>query len=391
MRKFFVGCLPQFEEELAEELKEIWSFLLDLDGRPHAESLNIIEVVRGGIEIEAPLHLGLQINFFSKLAHRVLLRISEFRVRDFPKLFQELKRLKKDPFLQGLSFQYEVSAQSSRLNNEKRILAILEEVFGPSVEKSDQSLYLRMSEDICTLSLDSSGENLHKRTERTIQGEASLRETLAAFCVRKMVEGFHPLQLKQVTLIDPMAGTGTLLLEAVRLYQQTERQDFPFLKWSRTPALLKAQSFRQQLRSAPALFGRVRAADINDKVLAVAQKSLAREPVPSEVIKQDLFQAPAFLSVETPISHRWVICNPPYGERLRADFEISELLQQIQRVYAPERLGIVLSSFQLQKLRNRSQNSWILSEGLSLQNQWAFENGGLPVHFLLFSRSDLFS
>jgi putative N6-adenine-specific DNA methylase len=392
MRKFFVGCNIHFEEELAAELQEIWPFLIGLDARPHAEPLRIVEVVPGGVLLEAPLHLGLQINFFSKLANRILLRVKEARVRDFPKLFQMMKELRKDPFLQGLVLQAEVSAKESRLNNEKRIEEIFREIFGDHPE-AEQTLYIRMSQDLCSISLDCSGTHLHKRSQRTSQGEAPLRETLAAFVLRKMIGPRSAAELQDVTLIDPMCGTGTLLREGALLFQPSMRQDFSFLQWSQTPKLLKSEGLRGNYPRLPFLFRSLKAFDRDSDSVARAQASLSEipgqitggrenhpQPIHFTAQKEDLFQAnPHSRDSTGPV---WVISNPPYGERLKAEFTVPELITQISRIHNPDRLGLLMGENQARTLKQAQ-----LPASLKLQEQWPFQNGGLRVVFSIFEKT----
>lgn len=385
MKKFFIGCNLKFEDELEIELREVWPFLLDLDGRPHTQSLNILEKYPGGILIEAPLHLGLQINSFSRLANRVLLRLSEFKARDFPKLHQKITQLKKDAFLQGLQFQFKISASQSRLNNEKRIEQIFEEVFGPAKETYKDTLYVRMFDDLCTVSLDTTGEHLHFRSEKSELGKAPIRETIAAYCLRKMIEGFSRTHLEEITLIDPMMGTGTFLKEAHQLFRRSSRQDFAYLHWPQTPKLLKSESLAKNDLANTALFKAYQGCDRDAQVFKIAKEQLS-PMIPSENLRQqDLFKAE-----RAKILRSWVISNPPYGERLQVDFTPSQLFQKLIEVYDPEQMGLVLSENQFKELlRSYEQvqsTTRPAEERMHLKDNWAFNNGGLAVRFVLFSR-----
>lgn len=386
MKKFFVSCNLEFEDELEKELQEIWPFLLGLDGKPHSQSLNIIEKTRGGILLEADFHLGLQINFLSKLANRVLMRVSEFRVRDFPKLFSKVRDLKKDPLLVGFDhgFRFEVAASQSRLNNEKRILEILRENFTESDQDETQALFVRMHDDLCSISLDTSGEHLHKRSERWKAGEAPLRETLAAFCSRKLTEQLHFSELKDQILIDPMAGTGTLLLETSLLLQPSPRNDFPFLQWKSTPKIFKSPTFTKNYPSFPRLFGKVIAGDRDQEVLKLCESRLQAAGMEFQVHCQDFMEISAS---ELKKRRPFLILNPPYGERLSADFSASELLAQLKNVYDPQRIGVLFSENQARSVIKDLKTSKSLQEvaPLQLRSESHFKNGGIPVVFLVFS------
>ena len=121
IRQFYVIAQPGLEEALKQEILEIWPYLLESDARPNSRPVRFIQPEVGGWLIEAPLILGLQLNYFSHLASRVLLRLDEFKVRDFPKLHDRLKKLPLDSYFSKQDFRIEVSASKSRLNNEKRI------------------------------------------------------------------------------------------------------------------------------------------------------------------------------------------------------------------------------------------------------------------------------
>lgn len=403
MKKFFVACNLDFETELEAELGEIWPFLLGLDGKSHSESLNLVERVPGGLVIENSFHLGLQLNFFSKLANRILLRLAEFRVRDFPKLFQKLQDLKKDPLLVGKKFQFEVAASQSRLNNEKRIREILIEVFGPEPKISDgngiatgidagiDTLYVRIHDDHCSISLDTSGIHLHKRSELWKTGPAPLRETLAAFCGRKLIEGLTFTDLRDFTLIDPMAGTGTLLLETALLWQPSPRHDFPFLNWKQTPKILLSPSLRKGYAVFPKIFKGVRALDQDPEILKVAQDRLQASGLEFQVEAADLMKTA--IAKEGPCL---VISNPPYGERMQAHFKPLELLEQIDQIYRPRRIGLLFSEAQMRLVRKEIQDlkqtksnrsfEGASQKPLQISHDFPFKNGGLAVHFMIFSR-----
>lgn len=389
MKKFFVSCNIGFEDELEKELNEIWPFLLGLDGKPHSEPLNLLEKDRGGILIENSFHLGLQINYLSKLANRVLLRVSEFRVRDFPKLFAKLKSLEKEPLLQGFEqgLRFEVAASQSRLNNEKRILEILRELFKENSSEDAQALFVRMHDDLCSVSLDTSGEHLHKRSERWKAGEAPLRETLAAFCGRQLLDGLHFSELKEATLIDPMAGTGTMLLETSLLYQASPRDDFPFLQWKTTPKIFKSPSFVKNYSHFPKVFGSVLAGDRDEKVLALCESRLQSAQLNFKVECQDLMRIDGLVPSDVKKIRPFLLLNPPYGERLSADFSASELLAQLTKVFNPARIGVLFSENQVKSVIKDLKTSGKLPEvkTLQLRSESHFKNGGIPVVFLVFS------
>lgn len=395
IKKFFIGCNLRFEEELELELKEIWPFLLDLDGRPHSTALQILQVDRGGILIEAPWHLGLQINSWSKIANRVLARLLEFRVRDFPKLHNKLVSLKNEPLIRGKKLNFEISASKSRLNHEGRIREICEQVFNSNEKQQSlqsntnssvvETIFIRMYEDLCSVSLDTTGELLYLRSNKSKQSFAPIRESLAAFCLRKMTHGFSRTELGELTLIDPMMGSGTFLKEADTLYQRSLRKDFSFQKWAQTPALLKSVDLDKNDLKQPSLFHELWGFDHDSEMVKIAQDNLTNSVSKCVVKKQDVFQ-----SEKVKNFRNWIISNPPYGERIEAKFDVLTLFQQLIKDYNPEQLGLVLSENQSKTiLRGYEQIQAVETSSedrMHLKGQWAFSNGGILVRFVLFSR-----
>ncbi len=382
MKNFFLGSNIHFESELELELREVWPYLIDLDGRPHAHPLVILEQVPGGLLIEAPLHIGLQLHFALKLANRILLRLKEFRVRDFPKMFQQFSELKKNVFLKALHLDFQISAKESRLNNEKRIQAILVDIFGEPHQTASQTLFVRMHDDLCTVSLDCTGTHLHKRSERQSQGVAPLRETLAAFCARSLIGESSPALLKNVTLLDPMCGAGSLLREACTLYQMTLREDFAFLEWNQTPKILKSSSLKGNYPKAPTLFKSIQGRDIDPEAILRARENFLKISAPHEFWVRDLFVS-GKKTEEKNADTTWVICNPPYGERMKANFSPMQLLQQIEAEFRPHKVGILFSESQALQLENSLSAQ---ESNLEIIDSKAFKNGGLAVRFVVLAQ-----
>lgn len=170
MSQFFISTPLGHEQLTLSEMKEVWPYLLGKDSRPHAIPFPEVEVLAGGIEFETELFLGLQFNYFLKTAHRILLRMTSFRTKDLPKFYQKFKSLPWKDYLPRAQVEWEVAAQKSRLNNEKRLQESAEkallELFthtsgkgSPTATSSGAcgAIYIRMEDDVCTISLDTTG------------------------------------------------------------------------------------------------------------------------------------------------------------------------------------------------------------------------------------------
>ena len=195
------------------------------------------------------------------------------------------------------------------------------------------SVYIRMHEDLCTVSLDTTGAHLHQRGQLKLRGQAPLRETTAAFCLRKLIGQRSAAEIKTVSLIDPMAGSGTFLSEAQSFYQLHEHRDFSFFKFKNCPRVLREKQWQQNYLPMAQGFQNLFGFDQDAEMVAIAQKNL---------LQIAFSQADLFLMEDlSPRLPFWLILNPPYGERIKTSFAPNELLSQLVRVFRPKRVGIL--------------------------------------------------
>jgi putative N6-adenine-specific DNA methylase len=386
---FYVSCNPGFEDSTAEEIRECWPWLIGLNGLANTSAYPEIVPDRGGLLVDAPLELGLQFNFFLKTAHRVLWRVGEFKSRDFPKLFEKIKQIPWDRYLESANVEWVVSASKSRLNHDKRIEDTCREAFQKAFAGKGaagpvaQQIFVRIHDDHCTVSLDSSGEHLHKRGWGTRKGEAPLRETLAAFILRQMTAQASSAELQNITLVDPMCGSGTLLLEALSLWRPVFDRDFAFFQWKHTPKIFKTDLWKKnyKLLSAEVPFKAYRGYDLEEKVLKAAQENLQDLQTQTglqagdiEFKKENLFEG--VCSLPAPV---WCVCNPPYGERLRVqgqrEFSYDDLLARMAQKFSAEKIGLLLPNKGIVKnIKPPTGYEKIL--------EVPFSNGGLDVLFV---------
>jgi putative N6-adenine-specific DNA methylase len=380
---------------LSQELQELWPWLLDLDGRPHGYALGEMRLEPGGLEIEAPLHLGLQLNFVLKTAHRVLLRLASFKVRDFPKLFQRAQKIDWGAWIPADSQSHvalEVAASGSRLNNEKRIIETLSSAWKlkpvPKNQAKDK-IFVRMFEDQVTISLDTTGEHLHFRGDSKKIGEAPLRETLAAFCLQRLIADKTFSDLQHVTLIDPMMGSGTFLQEAALLREPLHRP-FPFQRWKGIPKALSLDEFQRPWRHDQPLWHKLMGFDLVPEMVSLAQENFknagASDTVPVELAALDLFAKAATSVAASPGGLVWCVLNPPYGERIKATHSPKEIMEAMVRRWRPERIGVLWSQAQGQQV---SSGELRFPQG-AMRKIGAFDlqNGGLQVQFQVWERTE---
>jgi putative N6-adenine-specific DNA methylase len=168
---------------------------------------------------------------------------------------------------------------------------------------------LHISNEFCTISLDSSGESLHKRGYRVGQNEAPMSEVLAAGLLR--LSDWD----RKSELIDPMCGSGTIAIEAAMLangiYPGSVRKDFGFKHWRNfNPELFKWLEDEVQPADQPTV--KISASDILRRNIDIASKN-AEEAGVSSFIE---FQVSDFMKLEPSVEKPFLLFNPPYGERL---------------------------------------------------------------------------
>lgn len=386
--QFFIATPLGFEDSVCEEIKAIWPRLLNKSAQPLTEPLPDLKVFKGGVELECDFFIGLQFNFFLKTANRVLLRVAQFKVKDFPSFYSRFKVLPWKDYFRSSAIQFSVAAQTSRLNNEKRIQesaqAALDEIFGKTDEEALQDgIFIRFENDLCTISLDTTGEHLHKRGWGQFKGEAPLRETLAAKMLQELLKSSSE-ESKGITLIDPMMGSGTYLYEAMAWSAGHFSRVYAFQSWKRAPKLFQADKFYLNYKAFPENpFKELYGMDLSDKMQKSAEKNL--QQVADALAQQRAPAAPPFKLLvgdalkgakELP-QHAWMIVNPPYGERIEQSSEsLRSLIEGLLTTYHPQKLGLLFP---------RSGGKVKAPKGYRLQEQISINNGGIPCLFNIFT------
>ena len=370
MAEFFLVVPPGWEDELLEEIREFEPLLVQADGLPATEGLGEFQIERGGVTFRADPLLALQVHFFSRLASRCLVRIQKFQATEFFQLEKRLKAVDLKTWIGDAGVGLKIEAQKSKINNEKRIREIAERVWSERIKNpATQTIFIRNDQDHFTVSLDLSGEHLHRRsTGRELGGPAPIRETLASRLIRFLIDRAPASVLRGVTLVDPMAGSGTLLSEASLLYAPRLSREFAFQTQPWIPKILKSATFSSNYR--------LQEPRIWKKLIALDQFPLARErmavlrlPSPLEILEKPTDWTPID---QGPV---WVIANPPYGERLDA-IPTQELAQTLLS-FGPARVAVILPERAALALHKAWPPGWISAK-------FAVSNGGIPCFLLRF-------
>ncbi|MCD6041541.1 MAG: hypothetical protein K0R40_1144 [Burkholderiales bacterium] len=283
-------------------------------------------VVPGGVSFEGGWEVCYRANLWSRIGSRVLWKVADFSYRDEADIYAQSKKIHwPQHFDVGRTLRVNVTAQKSPLKSlEFATLRIKDavcdrfrDVLGkrPNVERAapDVRVHAFLEKDKATLYLDTSGEPLFKRGWRAGQGEAPLRENLAAGII--MLAGWQPAE----PLLDPMCGGATLLSEAAAMARGRApgaKRGFGFEKLSAFDARLW-ESIRQE-KKEPAecrLYG----SDNDADALKAARRNLAEAGVERWV---SLEQADV-LERAAPAAAGVMVANPPYGERMGSADELA--------------------------------------------------------------------
>lgn len=396
---FFLVVTPGFENLAVTELNE------------KIPGVEILSVEKGGVTVQAPLALGLAFNSNLKIPTLILLRIAEFKCRDLPRLFQKTSNVRWGRYLLGDRFALSVSSSKSRLQNEKKISGTVSEGIArhfvkqpPKKLDADAAsgepfeILVRFFDDVCTFSLNLSGEALYKRGYKGLQmplvrgdstkGASSpvvTSENIAVAPIRENLAAalFYALWCETggvATLIDPMCGSGTFLFEAQNFWQPVLTRGYAYQdrkEWVATQLELGDLNNKTPLQ----LVG----FDKNEKVLQFLREYLPRV----RVAVFDIFSE-ATLPLVTPISQTPAgavttsrlafICNPPYGERLRLserpDLYYAKLINKMLS-YNPIAVGIIIPK-RFSKLVSKRFTNYFVSREIQ------FENGGIPVEYRIY-------
>lgn len=371
------------EDVLAQELTELGA--------------NDIQKERRAVSFTGDKAMLYRANLCLRTASRVLVPIATFRAKDADAVYEQAKSIDWSEYMTAkTTFAIDATVYSETFRHSKYVTYRVKDAIAdywmarenqrPSVKVTDPdlSLNVHIANETVTISLDSSGESLHKRGYRAANTEAPINEALAAGMI--LMTGWRG----ESDFYDPMCGSGTLLIEAALIAQNIApgifRKGFAFEKWRDFDADLfeaiynddsRERLFTHHVYGSDASYYAVQAA-LKNVQSANQQRFISVRQIRLEEIKQPFgAQVP---SVANPEALPIVMMNPPYGERLAQDKNVFQLYQAI---------GTTL------KHQFAGATAWIISS-----NEEALKCVGLKpsqkVHLLngeldcLFCRYDLF-
>lgn len=281
-----------------------------------------VEVVVRGVKFTGSKEVLYKANFCCRTALRVLRIIGEYQVRNTNDLYQSVYKIDwSEIFELSQSFSINSTVNSEAFNNSMFVSlkakdAIVDQFRSkfkkrPSVNPDDPDIRINVhaSADTLTVSLDSSGESLHKRGYRFGQNEASMNEVLAAGILK--IAGWDG----QSDFYDTMCGSGTIPVEAALIARNIPpgmfRKSFAFERWKDFDADLFEKIYNEDYERT--FDHKIYASDIVSVNIKVAEKNAKNAGVSKDIE----FQTIDFASFDPKSNEGLLIINPPYGERMR--------------------------------------------------------------------------
>lgn len=313
--------MAELEDVLAEELRALGAEDVEMGTRM--------------VSFKGDKALMYKANVFCRTALRILKPIHDFKAENADEVYEAIKSINWDEYLTlDKTFSIDAVVFSHIFKHSKfvayrvkdAIADWFQEKYGkrPSVSLTNPDLVfnIHIAHNRCTLSLDSSGDSLHKRGYRIAQTEAPLNEVLAAGMILK--SGWRG----ESTFIDPMCGSGTLLIEAAMIATGTppgiHRQSFGFEKWNDFDGDLFSEIYNDDSTSKEFNF-RIIGSDVSVKALSAAEQNVKNSGMKKYI---DLSVMPIQQYTEAPQPVGVLMTNPPYGERLKVN-EIEGLYSMI--------------------------------------------------------------
>ena len=353
------------EQVLAQELTELGA--------------NNIEIGRRMVSYTGDKALMYRANLSLRSAIRVLKPIKSFRATDADEVYDAVKSIPWEDYMTtSTTFAIDATVNSESFRHSKFVAyrtkdAIVDRFMErenrrPSVRQSHPDFYINVhiSHSECNISLDSSGESLHRRGYRSEQNEAPISEALAAGML--LTAGWNG----QSDFVDPMCGSGTFLIEAaliaLNIPPSIYRKQFAFERWADFDNDLFEQIYNDD-SSEREFTHKIYGYDINKRTVEIARNNIKAAGL-QRYIEVECRPIADFQPMAEPAL---MVTNPPYGERILSD-DLFALYREI---------GNVL------KHRFEGNSAWVISShtdclaaiGMKPSQKVDIKNGDLDCEF----------
>ncbi len=298
---------------------------------------DIRQVEDGKITFEGDAEAICRGNIFLRTTERVLLKVGKFRAVTFEELFQGIKELPWENYIpqNGKFWVTKATSVKSKLFSPSDIQSIvkkamverLRQTYGMDWFPEDGASFpvrIVLHKDEVTVTIDTSGESLHKRGYRYLCGKAPLTETLAAALI--MLTPWHPDRI----LVDPFCGSGTFPIEAAMIAANIApgmKRHFISEQWDN---LIEKSLWEDCFAEAkdlvnPDVTVDIQGYDIDGEIIKAARDNARRAGVDHLIH----FQQREVADLHHPKKYGFILTNPPYGERLEEKEALPKLYREI--------------------------------------------------------------
>lgn len=374
---FFASCAKSLEALLEDELR--------LCG---AEELR--QTV-AGVYFQGTLLVAYRALMHLRVANRIILILQERAVSDADSLYEVANSINwLDHMDSQSSFAISAAGTTDELRHTQFIAQRIKDAIvdqfraqgmaRPDVSKDSPDLRIHavIKRNRLILGIELMTESLHRRGYRLEQGEAPMKETLAAALL--MRAGWPTIMKQEEPVIyDPMCGAGTILIEAVLmamdvapgLLRDAELSQWPHHDHAAAKQILEEAEQRREL--AKGWKGHALGSDQDLRALGMARRNAERAGV------WDFIEFDSCLISEAKPARKpdLLLTNPPYAERLGEDTEVMQLYQELGKLIRTHAVGAEAAVF-------TARPEWGKLLGMHSHRQYALFNGALPAKLLLF-------
>ena len=297
----------------------------------------ITRVEDGRVSFEGDAEAICRANIFLRGAERVLLQVGRFKATTFDELFENVKALPWENFIpkDGRFWVKKASSIKSKLFSPSDIQSIVKKAMVERMKRSyhidwfpeDGAMYpvrVFLYKDEVMVTLDTSGDSLHKRGYRLATSKAPLTETLAASLI--MLTPWHADRI----LVDPFCGSGTFPIEAAMMAANMapgRNRSFTAEEW---PHIIGKKVWYDTMDEAEEMIDLsvetdIQGYDIDEDMVKIAREN-ARMAGVDKLIH---FQRRGVEELHHPKKYGFIITNPPYGERLQDKSQMPQLYRTI--------------------------------------------------------------
>lgn len=407
----FFFITPVGLEDLAQSDVEN---ILKKHNRPYEINLQ----TKGGFELSMLFVDLLDLIPHMKSLTRILMRLGsptnpklyQTIVRDYPKLFQKISKFHWEHFLFGELPTIEFSAKNSRIFDSRKVeKAIHDGILRHYQMKPVKAIYLnkkettptntlfvRIVDDLLTVSIDLIGDRLDLRKEKNLTSQAPIRESIAYTLTKKLFSEIDTTN-KLINLIDPFVGSGTFLKEAMELHSPTSTRmkngDYAFFhfplfdKWKKSPEFqnFKTRFTPSKENNKPSFLQSIHGFDIDPKMLDTAKQNIqniAKEkdiPLFIDQLDATTFKLPKTI-IQNANAINVILSNPPYGERIEIKNASGEKISK--EVF----LKMLLEKFKTENIHyvalvSTTEQTRTIKKDIIFRR--CFLNGGLDVELII--------